>query len=214
MKRSTAGGEALLESLYRLLLAVYPAKFRREYGREMLLVFRSCYRCERARGGRAGVARLWLRTLIDLISTAPQEHAQNFAERSDKMKRLRMVALAALAYAVVFLVLAPGLSRRTGEIPYAFGALLDALMFTGVVFNFIVLVLVVPHWARPVRAVYVAGVVTLILVAAMLIALPSALPAEHRPNGVVLIAQALAFAFWSSAHWIWARRKEMISPAV
>jgi serine/threonine protein phosphatase PrpC len=32
------------ESLYRLLLWLYPAKFRRAYGQEMMQVFRDCYR--------------------------------------------------------------------------------------------------------------------------------------------------------------------------
>lgn len=68
--------------LYRLLLQVYPAEFRREYGREMQQVFRELCRDELSRSGKFGLLRLWLRTLADLICTAPGEHSINMRARN------------------------------------------------------------------------------------------------------------------------------------
>jgi hypothetical protein len=61
------------ERLYRALLAAYPKEFRRAYGREMVQVFRCMCREEVVRGGTGGLARLWVRTLLDLLATALAE---------------------------------------------------------------------------------------------------------------------------------------------
>ena len=61
------------ERLYRALLAAYPKEFRRAYGREMAQVFRCMCREEGISGGRGGLARLWIRTLWDLLATALAE---------------------------------------------------------------------------------------------------------------------------------------------
>jgi hypothetical protein len=77
------------ERLYRALLAAYPKEFRRAHGREMAQVFRcmcrgahgremaQVFRCmcreEVASGGSRGLARLWVRTLLDLLATALAE---------------------------------------------------------------------------------------------------------------------------------------------
>ncbi len=60
--------------LFRLLLVVYPARFRAEYGAEMTEFFLN--RLDRARTsrGRAAVARLWARTAFDIARTAAAEH--------------------------------------------------------------------------------------------------------------------------------------------
>ena len=55
------------ERIYRWMLCCYPAEFREEYGREMLMVFR-----ERASAERP--LPLWLELLADLCTTAPKEH--------------------------------------------------------------------------------------------------------------------------------------------
>lgn len=60
-------------ALYRALLLLYPARFRRVYGAQMAQVFRtSCRRASRD-GGLAALARLWALTLRDLIVTAIAE---------------------------------------------------------------------------------------------------------------------------------------------
>jgi hypothetical protein len=61
------------ERLYRALLAAYPKEFRRAHGREMAQVFRCVCREEVASGGSRGLARLWVRTLLDLLTTALAE---------------------------------------------------------------------------------------------------------------------------------------------
>jgi hypothetical protein len=60
-----------LEKVYCLLLKAYPARFREEYGREMLLLFGDQLRDARERGH---VARFWLRTSADWLRTVLFEH--------------------------------------------------------------------------------------------------------------------------------------------
>lgn len=69
---------SLSERLYRELLWLYPANFRRSYGREMVQTFRDCYRLERERGGAWNIARLWSLVLSDLITTVCLEHWKTF----------------------------------------------------------------------------------------------------------------------------------------
>jgi hypothetical protein len=64
------------ERLYRALLAAYPKEFRRAYGREMVQVFRCMCREQVVSGGSGGLARLWVRTLLDLLATALAERAK------------------------------------------------------------------------------------------------------------------------------------------
>jgi PPM family protein phosphatase len=61
------------ERLYRLLLWLYPAQFRRAYGREMLRTFRDCYREEQGQGDW-NIARLWGLMLSDLVTSVCVEH--------------------------------------------------------------------------------------------------------------------------------------------
>jgi hypothetical protein len=64
------------ERLYRALLAAYPKQFRRDHGREMSQVFRCMCREEVASSGSRGLARLWVRTLLDLLATALAERTK------------------------------------------------------------------------------------------------------------------------------------------
>src|SRR5579885_108450 len=69
---------SLSERIYRELLWLYPASFRRTYGREMVQTFRDCYREERERDGTWNIARLWGLVLSDLITTICVEHWKTF----------------------------------------------------------------------------------------------------------------------------------------
>jgi hypothetical protein len=61
------------ERLYGALLHAYPTRFRSRYGSEMAQLFADQLRD--ARGGAAGgVAATWLRTLVDLATSAVEEH--------------------------------------------------------------------------------------------------------------------------------------------
>lgn len=66
--------------LYRLLLAVYPARFRCRFGAEMARTFRDACREAYRRRGAPAVPRLWPGTLGDLVRSAA-------AERFDKLRR-------------------------------------------------------------------------------------------------------------------------------
>ena len=72
------------ERCYRRLLLAYPRRFREEVGAEMAWVFRQRDAAVRARG-RTAVARLWVRTLADLLRNAPAEHLS--AAREDWRRR-------------------------------------------------------------------------------------------------------------------------------
>lgn len=62
--------------LYRVLLCLYPASFRHEYGAEMIRLF-----AERRRGASFGnQVGLWLEALRDAVSTAPRVHLDILAQ--------------------------------------------------------------------------------------------------------------------------------------
>jgi len=64
------------ERLYKMLLNLYPKKFRAAYGRQMRLTFRDACRVAYQRNGVGGLLALWLPTLLDLFKSAFQERAR------------------------------------------------------------------------------------------------------------------------------------------
>jgi putative ABC transport system permease protein len=60
------------ERLYRALLRFFPAEFRGDFGDEMADDFRQ-QRADAAAGGPT-LARLWTRTALDIVRSAPREH--------------------------------------------------------------------------------------------------------------------------------------------
>ena len=67
---------AVSVSVYRFLLAAYPAEFREEYGEDMLQLFRDCALRAVGQSGSEGMVRLWAVTLLDLIKSLFEEHLQ------------------------------------------------------------------------------------------------------------------------------------------
>jgi hypothetical protein len=65
---------AASERVYRVLLAAYPARFRRAYGPEMTQVFGDCCRAAYRCRGASGLLRVWADTLLDLLTTVPREY--------------------------------------------------------------------------------------------------------------------------------------------
>ena len=61
---------ALSDKVFRKLLGLYPASYRRDYGYLMAQLFRDQSRGAWQRGRYAGLLKLWLRTLPDLGKTA------------------------------------------------------------------------------------------------------------------------------------------------
>lgn len=72
---------AISEHLYRGLLVVYPATFRRQYGSQMTQVFLDCCRVAYQQSGTGGVLRLWISTLADLVTNAIAEHVSTIMQR-------------------------------------------------------------------------------------------------------------------------------------
>jgi hypothetical protein len=62
------------ERVYRAILALYPAEFRRRFGAEMVQLFQDTLRDARASGAPAGTLLAWIRILADVVATAPGEH--------------------------------------------------------------------------------------------------------------------------------------------
>src|SRR5436190_17311193 len=58
-------------TVFRALLALYPAAFRDEYGRELILVFVDRYRDAGSAWERV---RIWLEVLSGIAAEAPKEH--------------------------------------------------------------------------------------------------------------------------------------------
>lgn len=188
---------------YALLLAAYPREFRREYGREMALVFAD--RCRE--GSRAGaLARLWGEALLDLALTAPREHMERF-QGGVMMRTLRTVVLALLFYAFTLLVIAPLYARNIPNLPIFVNGLIDALISTGLIFNFVFLLLTLTRRLEGTRAVRAALALTTLVVGG-LIALIAASSGPHgRINLLIVVAQVLSLLFWFTAHLWWVLRK-------
>jgi hypothetical protein len=64
---------ALSERVYRTLLILYPADYRREYGALMLQIFRDVSLDKYHRQGIAGIMLWWYKTLLDLTFTAIEQ---------------------------------------------------------------------------------------------------------------------------------------------
>jgi hypothetical protein len=68
--------------VYQILLTTYPVKFQKEYGSDMLQVFRdSCVRTIRQSGAN-GMLNLWAVTLLDFLRSVFEQHLQKEAYMS------------------------------------------------------------------------------------------------------------------------------------
>lgn len=84
----------LSNQIYKLLLYVYPVRFRREFGREMTQVFRIDTRRTLDEYGLATFISLWLTILIDLQKTALNEHLREIVQKpNSKFIRLAGIAM-------------------------------------------------------------------------------------------------------------------------
>lgn len=207
--RSDGNREAVSARLYARLLAFYPSAFRREYGREMALVFRD--RC-REGGGPSALARLWREALLDLARNAAAEHLHRLSGGGRTLKTLRTVALAGLAYAFTLLVVAPLYARSVGSLPWFVGSLLDALIVTGLVFNFIFLLLTLTRWLEGVRAVRASLALTTGIIGTLIAAMAVGGGPHARVNLSIIVAQVLSLLFWFTVHLWWVLRRRAAPP--
>jgi len=67
--------------LYRLLLLLWPARVRREHGRELETQFLDCLEAARRRDGVPGYARAWLSGIADALVSAPRAHRDEWRTR-------------------------------------------------------------------------------------------------------------------------------------
>jgi hypothetical protein len=197
------------ERFFRVLLLAYPREFRSDYEREMLTVFRDCYRVEEDRGKLAGIYRLWWRLLFDVVQSAPKEHFEKFEKENFLMKNLRSDAIALIG-CISIIVVALGLLTygRKHEVSsiLVLGYALDALVTTGVVGNLIVFLLAKTTRFKPLR-IALWSFLTVSAVAAVISAIiDSRVSSPSRP-GAILIGYAVSFLFWLGIHWLWAQRQ-------
>jgi predicted permease len=98
---------SLSERIYRLMLRLFPADFRGDFGDEMSADFQDQRRDAR---GVTGMARLWTRTAVDLLRRAPVEQAQ--ALREDTRFALRMMRRYLASTTVIVLLLSVGIGAN------------------------------------------------------------------------------------------------------
>ena len=191
--------------LYGWLLLAYPSHFRRQFGGQMRQTFRDCSYFEADRGTLIG---FWLRTLVDLVSTAAQERADNSGREGVFMNKMRRPALALLACVgiilVAFLLLDYGKRHEVSSI-LAFGYFLDALVVGGVIGNFFVFLLIKTTKLNPVRVAFATFGIVHALLLLLIFIIARSDPGGVNVNGTVL-AHVASFLFWTALHWAWHRR--------
>ena len=111
--------------LYTLLLKLYPARFREEYGSPMESLFRDEYR--EADGIRARI-RLWLRALSDLALSIPQELLRELW--LDLKHSIRIYAKRPLTTALAIIALGLAIGASTGVFSVLNALLLSSLPFS------------------------------------------------------------------------------------
>src|SRR5262245_31062614 len=93
---------------FRALLALYPAVFRDEYGRELSLVFVDRYRDATGRWDRA---RLWIEALVGVLTEAPKEHGRMIV--CDLRDAWRVLRQHGFITATIVVTLALGIGANT-----------------------------------------------------------------------------------------------------
>src|SRR6476646_523679 len=100
--------EPLSTRAFRALLALYPAAFRDEYGRELYLGVVDRYRDAASTGNRA---RLWLEAVVGIVTEAPKEHARMIVD--DLRDAWRGLRRHALITATIVVTLGLGIGANT-----------------------------------------------------------------------------------------------------
>ena len=205
MSKSLSKDTEWFLSIYAILLLAYPREFRREYGSQMVLLLLDCQRDARTAPARS---RIWLRTLFDLVRTAPREHLEKIRKENKFMRNLRTDLLAVggcvLIIVGALLLLNYGRSHQVSSI-LLFGHVLDALVFTGAVGNLIVFLLTKLTRFRPLRvALWTFLIVSLVPAIAISLIAGVADPNFNVPK--VIIGYVFSFFFWYGLHWLWSHK--------
>jgi hypothetical protein len=218
---SSPGGQPPLTTshratqVYSLLLRVYPHSFRAEYGTQMAQLFRDCYGAEKRHGGLQRLVLFWFRTSLDFIRTAPREHLDNLGKENSTMKNSGRDALALLGcigiILAAFFLLSYGRKHEAASI-LMFGYVLDALVFTGVIGNLIVFLLVKTTRFDPVRVALWTFLVLNGLPAIVLAIVGSRIDPQFKTMAT-LVGYAASFLFWFGIHWAWSQTKARMETA-
>lgn len=204
MNRSLSKDTRWFLSIYTILLLAYPREFRREYGSQMVLLLLDCQRDARTAPART---RIWFRTLVDLVRTAPREHLEKIRKENNFMRNLRTDLLAIggciLIVLAALLLLNYGRSHQVSSI-LVFGFALDAIAFTGVVGNLIVFLLIKLTTFRPLRIAFWTFLIVTLVPALAITLIAGKDPNFNAPN--VLIGYVVSFFFWYGLHWLWSNK--------
>jgi hypothetical protein len=202
MSKSLSKDAEWFLSIYSILLLAYPREFRREYGSQMVLLLLDCQRDARTAPART---RIWLRTLVDLVRTAPREHLEKIKKENNFMRNLR-TDLIAIGGCVVIILAALLLLNygRAHQVPsiLLFGYVLDALVFTGVLGNLIVFLLIKRF--RPLRVAFWTFLIVTLVPAIAITLIAGRDPNFNAPN--VVIGYVVSFFFWYGLHWLWSNK--------
>lgn len=195
------------QRLFRFILLAYPRDFRREFGADMAQVFRDCYRAKEKDRRPFGIWGLWLRTLLDVVRTAPKEHLDNLGKDRSVMNNLRkdIVALLGCLGIVIgaFFLLSYGRRHEVSSI-LIFGKALDAIVATGIVGNLIVFLLAKTTRLNPLRTAFWAFLMVNVVLALVSALIGSRVDPQFR-LGSLLIGYVVSFLFWFGLHLMWAK---------
>lgn len=102
--------------VYEVLLELYPAEYRQEFGEEMRYVFSELLKDVRPQG-RYAILRLWARTITDTGWSAAVQHVMNHKERKTMQKNtndkiMRNGVFGQIALMTLLLLLVPLLAMQ------------------------------------------------------------------------------------------------------
>src|SRR4030095_8214776 len=118
--------QSVHDRLFRLLLKLFPAEFRGDFGDNMAADF---YDQRREVDGRIGAVRtLWVRTILDALRRAPREHLDVLSR--DATYALRVLRRHPAASATAILSLAIGIGLNSAVYSVVGGVLWRSLPFT------------------------------------------------------------------------------------
>lgn len=196
------------QRVYEILLKAYPAKFRESYGSQMAQLFRDCQRQQGAQDRPALALKFWWQMVSDILATAPKERLETFAKGESLMRIVRNLVIAVVVYVIAFMLTGTLLVQARPHLPLAVGSFFDALVSIGILFNFIVLILVTTHLMSAARAVVTSAAATAVLITVILALITMRVPVESRPKLISVFMLILSLGIWFGIHWVWAQRRQ------
>jgi putative ABC transport system permease protein len=113
------------DGLFRALLRLFPSDMRESHGREMEQVLREQHR---TRGpGIGGLVVFWIRAIVDILRTAPRQHAETFVQ--DVRYALRGLRRAPAFAAVALATIALGTGATSAVFAVVYSVLIRPLPY-------------------------------------------------------------------------------------